>query len=229
MVGSIAHAATIACLVYFIYTGYSVAINKQFISISSEDGDCEALSRENSGSYLATDTGFWEGTDGYKASLAIYHLEYYSYATTLEEYSSLIRSFKREMKLLGETAEKRDAAYNIMNWIAWELANPNYLFQLTGSSIDVFNRYYTIGNLATIEGVCDVDGIATYNAANYRLRLEYSVSAFRNSSLCMSTAHPYNLGFNENYDYDSFRIDLDLNSCLISVAVCCSVKITMRR
>ena len=94
----------------------------------------------------------------------------------------------------------------------------NFLFELTGSPRDVFN-YYTIGHMATVEGACDVSNSVTYNGANNRLRLEYSYSAFRNSSLCLKTAHPVHLGYNPVYDYDTFRVDLDLHACLIGVAV----------
>jgi hypothetical protein len=80
-------------------------------------------------------------------------------------------------------------------------------------------RYYTIAYVATVDGVCDVEGSASFNPANTRLRLEYSVSAFENSSLCLKAAHPPSLGYSEVYDFDSFRIDLDINSCLIAASV----------
>lgn len=138
--GSIVHITTIACLLYFIYTGYDTATTVQFVSVNDDDGICSEISRQNSGSFLATNDGYWEGNERYAPSNAIYQLDYYSYATTMTEYRKLIRDFKAEMKDLGRRATRQDATYNIMNWITWQKADTKYRFQLTGDSIDVFNR-----------------------------------------------------------------------------------------
>lgn len=217
--GLIAHAAAGACLLYFVLTGYWVATKKEFITVNSDDGICESISRENGGKYLVTDTGYWDGTDGFDPALTIYRMEFFSFAMTQDDYKSLMREFKDEIKGIAAGAAQRDAAHNLMYWMTWEMDSPNFLFELTGSSLNVFDRYYTIGYMATVEGVCDVANSATYNGANHRLRLEHSVEEFRNSSLCLSAGHPGHLGYNPNYDFGTFRIDLDINSCLIAIAV----------
>lgn len=113
----------------------------------------------------------------------------------------------------------QDAGRNIMYWITFEHSSPQYLFQMTGNSIDVFNRYYTIGGLATVEGVCDITHTSTLDGANHLLRMEFSFSEYYADFFCMKAGDPVRLGYNPNYDYDTFRIDIDLNSLLIAVAV----------
>ena len=106
-----------------------------------------------------------------------------------------------------------------MYWITFEHSSPQYLFQMTGNTIDVFNRYYTIGGLATVEGVCDISHTSTLDGANHLLRMEFKYSEYAADFFCMKAGHPVRLGYNPNYDYDTFRIDIDLNSLVIAVAV----------
>jgi hypothetical protein len=51
--GIIAYAGAIACFVYFIYNGYDTARNTEFISLSEDDGECEPVTRQNTGIYIA--------------------------------------------------------------------------------------------------------------------------------------------------------------------------------
>jgi hypothetical protein len=146
-------------------------------------------------------------------------VDFYSLNIDDAEYKSMISLFRTAIKKVGDKAMTQDAARNIVYWITFEMSSAQYLFQMTGNSIDVFNRYYTIGSIASEEGVCDIPHSSTLDGGNHNLRMEYSYSEYNATSACMDAGDPSTLGFSSNYDYDTFRIDIDLNSLIIAVAV----------
>ena len=216
----LAYASAIACFVFFIYTGYDTARNTEFISLSENDGECSAVTRQNTGTYLATDEGYWEGDENYNTALTIYRADFFSLDVDTDEYKAIINRFRASIEELAILAETQDAARNIMYWITYELSTPQYLFQMTGNSVDVFYRYYTIAALASREGVCDIPHTSTLDGGNHLLRIEYPFTEYMAESKCTAAATPSLLGFNPDYDFDTFRVDLDLNSLLIAIAVC---------
>lgn len=217
--GMIAHLASIACFVFFISTGYNNARNTEFISLSKSEGECTDVTRQNTGEYLATDTGYWEGNEKFDPALAIYKVNFYSLNIDTSGYKAMISGFKDSITEIGATAKYKDASRNILNWIAYEYSSPQYQFQLTGNSEDVFSRYYTVGGLATVEGTCDVPHSSSLDGANHLLRMEFNIAAYITDSYCMKAGHPLRLGYNPFYDFYTFRIDMDLNSLVIAIAV----------
>ena len=139
--GVIVYAGALACFIYFLITGYEEA-TKEFMSVNKGDGICEAVARENDGNYRATNEGFWEGTPAYTPSLAKFEIDFYGLAITSDEYKELIRYFRKEVEKVGKGALTRDAAYNLMYWISYEIQSPLFQFQFTGS-----NRYTFINSL----------------------------------------------------------------------------------
>jgi hypothetical protein len=219
--GSITYIGALVCFIFFLYSGYDTARNTEFISLSETDGECYAVTRENSGIFLATDTGFWEGTEAYSAALAIYKVEFYRLDLTQEEYEVMVNRFQDSIRPVGQKALHYEAAHNIVSWITFELNDPHFLFQMTGNSVDVFDRYYLIGGIASVEGVCDPVHMSSLDGGNSLLRMEYGYTEYVVDKNCMAAVNPVHLGYNANYDHDNFRVDIDLNALVIAVAVCC--------
>lgn len=218
--GAITHMAAIACFVYFIYTGYDNAINTSFISLSDSEGYCESVSKQNSGTFLATETGYWDGTEGYEPALTKYRVDFFGLKATADEYKSIIREFRSEIEAVGNMAKSYDAAFNLLFWITWEWSDTNYLFQMTGNAVDIFSRYYTLGAIATMEGVCEIPRTSFLDGANNVLRLEYAYDEFIADPICRESITPSSLGYDPDYNFNVFQIELDVNALLTSLAVC---------
>lgn len=105
--GMIAHLASITCFIFFIYTGFENARNTEFISLSEEDGECTAVTRQNTGQYLATDTGYWEGSEFYDPALAIYKVDYFGLDIDTEGYQSMMSGFRSTIEAVGAKAESQ--------------------------------------------------------------------------------------------------------------------------
>ena len=61
LIGSFAYALFLAVFVYFYYSGYHIARTKSFISLNKNEGDCQAVVTEVSGSWYGTYDGYWLG------------------------------------------------------------------------------------------------------------------------------------------------------------------------
>lgn len=217
--GTISHIASLACFIFFIYTGYNTTRNTEFISLTDTDGECSAVTRQNTGQYLATDTGYWEGSEFFSTVIAIYKVDFFGLNIDTANYEHMIRGFRSSIEELGAKSLMQDASRNVLNWVTFEYSKPQYLFQMTGNSIDVFNRYYVVGGLATLEGNCEVEHSSSLDGANNLLKVQFHISDFHDDELCMKAVTPTLIGYNPNYDYEFFNINIDLNSLLIAIAV----------
>jgi hypothetical protein len=164
--GAIAHLFSLACFIYFIWTGYTNAMSVQFISLNKEDGRCEAVLKPVTGTFLGDIQGQWFGNPGFDISLSKYSLELQNFEQSIHEYRDMMDRVNVELTLLGQKATRRDLADNILLWITWQTVLENSktvnTFYMKGNPLVVFNRDLNLGLFASIAGECLVPASASF-------------------------------------------------------------------
>lgn len=219
--GVLAYALSVSCFIYFVYTGYSNALVKEYISLDSNDGNCRSVQKPITDVYYGSSTGIWSGSSGFKFASALYLLEFNNYNYDNSHYRNHMRTIKEELDELGQLATTQDLGMNLLYWMAWErFVGPtsSNIFEMMGNSLYVLNRQYLFCTVASVEGECNEPPASSIDQANGVARMTFSYSNFIENPNC-SYVIPEFLGFDQQYDADNFDIVLDIRTAIVSIAV----------
>ena len=101
--GTVAYMAAIALFVYFTYTSYNANRNTAFISLSTDDGECNEVAISVTGSYLADDNGNWVGTEDFVYSDSPYQLVLNSFHVAHQDkFKEMMQTFRDSLDYIGE-------------------------------------------------------------------------------------------------------------------------------
>jgi hypothetical protein len=119
--------------------GYEVQVRTKFLSPAdaSSDGRCTDVTISNTGVYLATKDGVWQGSSKFAYSKASYslsatnlQLDAYAFRQNMDyTYSSI--------EAVGEKALSQSLPINLLYWMSWVSVVPGYSserFSMTGMS-----------------------------------------------------------------------------------------------
>lgn len=221
--GTFAYIVSLACFFYFIVVGYQTAMNTKFVSLCSgnscdAEGVCSDVTRTVSGTFLASNDGYWQGQENFQYAKAQYIMSFYSYGYTLDEFKAQMDSFRIEVEKLGTAAKLQDAATIILNHISWEIVEPQYIFQSIGDSPTIFNLQYHEGGLASAVALCDSQSNSFLDLGSNSILTKYSYSDFTKKN-CSDIANPHSFGYKEHYDGNVITIQWDLRSIITCLAV----------
>jgi hypothetical protein len=219
--GAFAYVLSITCFIYFIVVGYQSGVNTKFIALSGSTGDarCEPIPRGITGTYYATVDGYWSGENNFQYSNAIYTFDMFNYQSTTDQFRHLMLDFKKELASLGELAQNQNAGENLLTMMAWQSRSKSFTFQTVADPISIFDRFYCISGLATYEGTCNIKQNAKMNPSDREMVVQYSHSDFMSSSGCTAAVDPSLIGYDASYDFDDFRIRIDVFSALTALSV----------
>jgi hypothetical protein len=219
--GMVAYVASFACFFYFIYTGYNQMTTKQFITPNSDDGDCVAVLRPVDGEYFGDRLGFWSGEILFQYSNALYQVNMRHFKETKKDYRRMMTEVSYELDQIASTSYDRNLAENIAYWVAWQTPLPgtSSTFQMLGSPSIIFDRQLRFGMLSGVKGECLVSRETNFDRANSYFELIFDVNEFKASENCTSAATPELMGYKSAYDFDAFRLKLDVRSFVTSFAV----------
>lgn len=109
------NATAIVIFTYFCYQSYTVQIKAVFLALDKRSGICYDVPRAITGEFLASDKGYWSGTDGFKSNEAIYRVQFSNLYVTFEEFADLFQSFNDNyIKPLGLKAKNSPSQYNLL-------------------------------------------------------------------------------------------------------------------
>ena len=95
----------------------------------------------NSGTYLATKGGVWEGGNGFDYANASYELIIVNFESTPQETQQGFTAMYDILKIVGESAKKRDLAENLLFWMSWAIVYPTnkaQSFSMSGNNENKF-------------------------------------------------------------------------------------------
>lgn len=125
--GFLAYALSAYCFFWFIVTGFSRAMRTEFISLDDSDGECEAVPKENSGTYYGTSDGEWSGAYDFWLSRSMYALALTNYKQNYKNYKLTMNAIRDEIEDLSARSLSRDASENLLEWMAWETYSEAYV------------------------------------------------------------------------------------------------------
>jgi hypothetical protein len=119
-IGTMAYIISMLTFGYFIATGYRIQRTQEFVSLSAGDGDCSEVELTAEGSYLATETGIWEGAESFNYHSATYLLHFSQYKETKETFSQQMNDIVLpQLRHMAANATSRNAVDNLMLWMTW--------------------------------------------------------------------------------------------------------------
>ncbi len=185
---------------------------------------CKDVLVSNTGSYLATRQGLWEGRGGFDYADAAYSLTTSSWKMDHDYYTKAMNSLHDYLVYVGEETSKSDLSWNLLYWFSFiALADPTDFANrvtLVGDPSIAFNRQNIVGTISSAHGECQLaDQITTFDKANGILSLSIPSIDYNNSSNCLAAGNPIYLGYNKFITGNNFKINLDIFSLVTALAV----------
>eukprot|EP01038_Epipyxis_sp_PR26KG_P011585 gene11585-15517_t len=208
-------------------TGYYSSVNQQYLSPVVNSGDCTPVPVANSGFYLATVNGSWQGSLGFSFSLAAYQLTISNFATSQSFYQNQMNIIYYSLKFLANNVTiYQDLAQNLIYWTnvvyvasIGNVYQASQRFSLTGTPLAILNRQYTYGSVGNINGVCDAKSETNNDPTNGVLTLSYEYDDFISNPSCNTTLVPDYFGYTSGYSQSKFTITVDSRSVFTAIAI----------
>jgi hypothetical protein len=215
--------------------GYNDALNTTYLSplnvtnyeaLNANVGSyCQTVQTTNTGTYLATISGYWQNSPLFVYSNASFYIDVTSFSLSFNDYETLMGEVYMFLERFGEEMATQSLTFNLVVWTTGMLVVPNensQRFYMSGDPKVIFNRQHTVGVLTSLVAPCYFDNVSyssSYNSNNGRLALDYSYQQYINNPVCMKVTSPTTLGYISIADGDNFLIDLDVQSVLTAMSV----------
>lgn len=123
---------------------------------------------------------------------------------------------------IGNLAVDRDYSWNMIAWMTFGYSSRTektgaFLFTAAGDANTVFNRQYLASAIASAQGRCTYSMITSFDSASSSFVI--SMNDYPESLSCSAQFDLYSLGYNSQYDGNSFSIVMDTRSIATAIAV----------
>jgi hypothetical protein len=226
-------AGSVLCILIVVFFctmfGYLFATNISTIFLSPADGGddtsiCEEIVSPNTGIYLSSRNGFWEGSDGFQYVDATMALSATNWKIKSADYSYLMNQLYKALTLLGNFTSGQELGINLLFWFSLSAtpdpANPANRFSLIGNPAIALNRQNIFGTVSSVAGECKLaNQYASYDRANGMLILNIPVSDYLSNPICMAAGAPRFLGYNPLVSSNYLQAKVDVHSLATAVSV----------
>eukprot|EP01031_Cornospumella_fuschlensis_P006295 gene6295-7828_t len=170
---------TVAIFVSLFVTGFNQAKSKVFLApVQSAEGVCKPVPVANSGAFLGTTEGFWQGSRNFSFSKASYLVTMNDLRLTESEYIGVMNEIEGAMRIIGTLARTSDLSFNILLWSAFVLADDTgsvtQRFYMTGEPMQILDREFTDVTMASPSFSCDAVSTVRFDTNNARLRVDWN-------------------------------------------------------
>jgi hypothetical protein len=180
---------------YNFITVYLDSLSDSFISLSGTSGDCEAVLKPVTGSFIADVNGDWEGFGGFTYSGANYNLILTGAEMSFEHYQDVIVVFRDQLAGLGELAVNMDLSANLALIMSWAMiCDPDIYpvcsrmdeqyFVFTGSSQYIFLSSDVHPSFSYIGGDCFTKSTARYDLPSAQQISSFDAGVFSTTEEC---------------------------------------------
>lgn len=221
--GFISYILAMGCFAYFAYNGYKAARTKEYVAVDKAGGECQEIPKSVSGSWLASQSGLYEGEVEFAYPEAMYMLEFTSLSKTKKEYMALMDEYEDHLNVLAEQSYQNDLAANILLWVTWQVFKKEKTgmtrFQMNADPRSVFDNEFTFGQMSTVDAECYVpSSVSSFDRANGVFTNTYSYSEFTSTPNC-SGIDPVMFGYRERFFGDQFILEMDVNTAITAIGV----------
>ncbi|RYH06537.1 hypothetical protein EON65_42725 [archaeon] len=218
-------AGTIVIFVTLFVTGFNQAKSKVFLApAQSAEGLCKPVPVANTGAFLGTTEGFWQGSRNFSFAKAAYVVTMNDLSITESEYVDVFTDIEGAMRSIGVIAKVSDLSFNILLWSAFVLADESgsvtQRFYMTGEPMQILDREFTDATVASPLHSCAASNTVRFDTNNARLRVDWDYEPFSSpSSHCMDIMSPDIFGYNAFASSNSFSMQIDMRTVMVGAAV----------
>jgi hypothetical protein len=228
ILGILSYTIMIGTFVYFFTSGYIQSTKEQFISLDKSSGLCTSVQRALTSTYSASNNAIWEGVNGFYFSNAIYEVEFLGYASDKDGfYDDMMNFYNQYIVPMGEKAVNQMLTVNLLNMMSFagiivsdlDDVIHNNVFSFTATPAATFNQQYATGTMCNSDACCYVYPDIDFDTQTIDLKMTYDYATFTADSFCTSVDTLEQLGYDEDYDHDSFRLDIDMAAFVIALSL----------
>lgn len=190
------------------------------MSLDPNSGSCtEVVLTNTQGNIFADYGGEWSGSNDFVAQSAIYQLAVSNFKRTTSQFAEFMKDVEKQLEIRGNLALTSTPTQNLLVWMMWQIKEPDYLFQMSGSIKMVLNREHQNIGLATNTGVCPIKGTHGFDFGSGSFFVEHDIVAFSAEALCNTTWSATSQGYLPQIDRDKTKNDFDATSMITAIGV----------
>jgi hypothetical protein len=213
-----------AIFILIFSSGYNTTRQTKFLTPVSEvreSENCDSVSISNTGQFMATQGGLWEGSTGFQYSSAAYILKCTNFVTSAEEYASLMWSVFFQLQNVGKQLTINNLGINLLYWMTLAFTTDYGNVQridMVGDPGTVFDRENTAGMISSIYGDCNATAISSFDSSG-KLMLSYNYQEYVDNSICYASAQPFVLGYISGVNTNQLTVKFDVRTLVTVMAV----------
>ena len=217
----ISQSLAIALYLYFLITGYVTSTTQSYLSMDSSS-NCETVTKPFSGTFHASDVGYWSGSADYNSGGHIYTLilndiELHSDAEFKDFMDANVKVKLQELAVVSETLTLAENLLILMNSALPFTHNDqiNFFF-FAGNPQAVFDVDYRFASFGSAHRTCN-SSLPTVNWLQFitTARITWNTNDYD----CTDILDPRTFGFTPALDVSNFVVKMDHNSLTTAAAV----------
>lgn len=120
-VGALVILVLVAIFVAVFVPGYESQIRTKFLSPvgSGNSRYCDDVTISNTGSFLATKTGYWQGSQSFAYSNASYTISLVNVQMDENQFHSFMMDTYSQLVTIGEYTKTQNLGINLLYWMSW--------------------------------------------------------------------------------------------------------------
>jgi hypothetical protein len=223
IVGGVMYAIMASLFVVIFYFTFKTGQNERFLSIATDDMNCEEVLRPFTGDYLVDEFGNWEGSTEFAYTHAIYSFGFSDFLGSEDKFYDFIQGAFDFIENVGVGSKNLSLAGNVMLWIGYQnsgvVRDKRQVFRFAGSSPAIFDSPHRSFGLGDVNGTCKLTPQIIYDRGANKYRMEYSAAEYLADKNCTRILNPFHVKYMPVYDQDSFRIEVSVDSIVTATAI----------
>lgn len=226
-IGTVTFLCLLGIFVAVFVNGYQTSTKTEYLSPTTggtaDSKYCVNVPTINTGTYLATESGYWQGASGFSYGEAAYELSLTSLTMTADTYKEVM--YQAYIQLLGVAyyGTRNDLGYNLLYWMSGVLlpikGNIAQRLSFVGTPLVIFDRQKIVGTMANVHGGCNATSKSTFDSKSGRLSLTYDYSEYMDNPICRGIVNPDLMGYLAPSDKDDFTVQFDVRTMVTAVAL----------
>lgn len=221
-IGVVIIAMFIAIFVAVLVPGYESAVRTKFLSPvgSGNSRYCEDVAISNTGTFLATQTGTWQGSPFFAYSNATYQINLVNVQMNEEQFSRSMNQFYAQLQDVGRITKRQNLGVNLLYWMSWVQVGENLeRFSMTGTPLMVFQREHTVGTISNRLYDCNATSRGSFDPSTGIIGVSYSLDSYQNNPMCAGNGNLSSYGWSAIANSGTFDLEFDIRSLVTAVAV----------
>jgi hypothetical protein len=221
-IGMVIVAILVVIFIAVLVPGYASAVRTRFLSPAGS-GDpryCTDVTISNTGSFLATQYGAWQGSSDFAYSNATYQINLVNVQMDEQQFSASMKDFNAQLAEVGKQATSQDVAVNLLYWMSWVQVGAHLeRFSMTGTPLMVFQRQITAGTISNQLHDCNATSEGSFDPSTGTIAVSYDVDSFQSNPSCSGNGNITDYGYSPIANTDKFNLQFDIRALITAVAI----------